>query len=287
MLRRVLSTSHDSARVGLRNADRYPHYGVPALSEVRVLDKIVAILRAFPSGSTTLEPPAVAASIGVTAPTAYRLMKSMAEHDLLVRDRGGYRLGVALLHLGARVADGLDINHVSRPHLEWLRDETSENAEVHLLHGITRVPIQVVASPQNLRPMGQVGVPFPVHVGASAKVLLAWLAPEERRSLTLASHRAAADSTTFDLESWERELTTTRERGWAESNGERESGVSALAAPIRGHGGPVVAAMVLSGPSARLASGRVRTSAIEATMHAAACVSAAIGNEVEPSRRGA
>ncbi|MGH3423225.1 MAG: IclR family transcriptional regulator, partial [Nocardioidaceae bacterium] len=133
------------------------------MSGVGVLDKVMAILHLFPNGSTRMQPPEVAARVGIAAPTAYRLMKGMTEHGLLEHDALGYRLGVTLLHLGSRVADGLDLNHLARPHLEWLRDQTSENAELHLLHGCCRVPIEVVTSNQNLRPMGQVGVPLPLH----------------------------------------------------------------------------------------------------------------------------
>jgi DNA-binding IclR family transcriptional regulator len=255
------------------------------MGEVGVLDKVMAILHAFTSGSTTLQPPEVAERLGISQPTAYRLMKNMAGHGLLEYDAGGYRLGVVLLHLGARVADALDLNNLARPQLRWLRDETSENAELHLLHGTTRVPVEVVVSPQNLRPMGQVGVPFPVHVGASAKVLLAWLPEEERRSLSLASHRAEADARPFDIDAWEQELAATRERGWAESDGERESGVSAIAAPIRNHTGTVVAAMVVSGPSSRLTNRATREAARGATVAAAARTSAAIGQNEETTTR--
>lgn len=255
------------------------------MSEVGVLDKAVAILDAFPTGATILQPPAVAARLGIAPPTAYRLMKSMAEHGLLERDSGGYRLGVALLHLGARVADGLDLNHRARPHLEWLREQTSENAELHLLRGITRVPIQVVASSQNLRPMGQVGVPFPLHVGASAKVLLAWLPLEERKSLVLGSYGTAPSQSAFDMDSWERALAMTRKRGWAESSGEREAGVSSIAAPVRGHDGSIVAAIVVSGPSSRLNKRPTSADAVQAVLEAAERLSVAIGSDGDPSGR--
>ena len=241
----------------------------------------MAILATFPDGAARLQPPDVATRLDISQPTAYRLMRGMAEHGLLEYDTKGYRLGVVLLHLGARVADGLDLNHLARPQLEWLRDHTSENAELHLLHGITRVPIEVVTSSQNLRPMGQVGVPFPVHVGASAKVLLAWLPEEERRRLALTSHRAAPDPAPFDIDAWEATLAVTRERGWAESEGEREAGVSAVAAPVRDHGGSVVAALVLSGPSTRLNNPSTRNTARQATVEAAARTSAAIGHAAD------
>lgn len=247
------------------------------MGQVGVLDKVMAILHAFPHGAARLQPPEIAAHVGISQPTAYRLMKSMAEHGLLEYDAGGYRLGVTLLHLGARVTDGLNLYHLARPHLEWLRDATSENAELHLLHGHTRVPIEVIASPRNLRPMGQVGVPFPVHVGASSKVLLAWLPYSERRSLARSSHRTAPGPSPFDPDAWEEELTHTRDCGWAESDGEREDGVSSIAAPVRDHSGAVVAAMVLSGPTTRFVDPTVRSSALKATLEAASRTSAAIG----------
>lgn len=256
------------------------------MSEVGVLDKVMAILQSFTNGSARLQPAQVAAKLGIAPPTAYRLMKSMAEHGLLEHDAQGYRLGVVLLHLGSRVADGLDLNHLARPHLEWLRDQTSENAELHLLHGCNRVPIEVMASRQNLRPMGQVGVPFPLHGGASAKVLLAWLEPQERQSLVMASHERDSSARPFDFTGWERQLARTRKQGWAESDGERESGVSSIAAPIRDRVGAVVAAMVLSGPTTRLTERSVRTAAVQATVESAAWVSRAVGNvDVPASRR--
>jgi DNA-binding IclR family transcriptional regulator len=249
------------------------------VSGVGVLDKVMAILHAFPDGATRLQPPAVAAQLRITGPTAYRLMASMAEHGLLARDQQGYRLGVSLLHLGARVAEGLELNHVARPYLEWLRDQTSENAELHVRHGHTRVPTEVVASSQNLRPMGQVGVPLPVHAGASGKVLLAWLDIDARQALALDSHRADQQSGDFEMARWERELEATRARGWAASDGEREAGVSAIGAPVRDQSGSVVAAVVLSGPSARLTPPDVRAHAVEATLEAARRVSLANGHD--------
>lgn len=254
-----------------------PNNGV-AVSGVGVLDKVMEILQLFPSGRTSLEPPSVAESLGIAAPTAYRLMKAMTEHGLLTRDGQGYRLGVTLLHFGARVAEGLDLMQVARPHLEWLRDQTSENAELHLRHGNARVPVEVVPSPNNLRPMGQPGVPLLLHAGASAKVLLAWLEPEERRSLVLSSHERSGSEGPFDMAKWERALAKTRKQGWADSYGEREVGLASIAAPVRDHAGSVVAAIVVSGPSERLKKRPAQSVAVQSTLEAANRISRAIGN---------
>jgi DNA-binding IclR family transcriptional regulator len=258
------------------------------MSNVGVLDKVMAILRAFLDTSASLQPPDVAARVGISPATAYRLMKSMAHHGLLEYGLDGYRLGITLVHLGARVVDGLDLNRLARPHLEWLRDQTSENAELHVRHGLTRVPIQVVVSQQNLRPMGQVGVPLPLHSGASAKVLLAWLPADERAALARMSHEAEYSDVPFDAGRWEQELALTRRQGWAASDGERESGVSAVASPVYGHEGSVVAALVVSGPTIRLGTAELRTRAVEAAVTAAQAVSLSAGhNPTSDSRRNA
>ncbi len=256
------------------------------MSDVGVLDKVMAILRCFPDGVARVDPRGAAARTGMTAPTAYRLMKAMAEHRLLESDgRQGYRLGVTLLHLGARVADGLEVRHVARPHLEWLRDRTRENAELHLRHGSSRVPVDVVPSPLNLRPMGQVGVPFPLHVGASAKVLLAWLEADESEALVRASHATDATGQEFDARHLARQLAEVRAQGWAFSDGEREVGVASVAAPVRDRFGMVVAAVVLAGPSARLGQRTVRQTAVSLTTEAASRVSHDLGHLDENATR--
>jgi DNA-binding IclR family transcriptional regulator len=47
------------------------------------------------------------------------------------------------------------------------------------------------------------------------------------------------------------------QRGYAVSHGEREAGLSAVAVPILGRSGTVVAALTLSGPTVRFADDRV------------------------------
>ncbi len=255
------------------------------MSEVGVLDKVMAILHTFRDGSTRLQPPTVAQQLGFAPPTAYRLMKSMAEHGLLDHDTDGYRLGMTLLNLGARVADGLDLAQMARRHLVKLRDDTAENAELHLRHGAMRVPIEVMTSPQNLRPMGQVGVPWPLHGGASSKVLLAWLPEAERRDLIRASLAANPPDRTFDVEAWERELARTREHGWASSDGEREKGVSSVAAPVYDRTGHVAAAMVASAPTSRLGRAATRSKVARQVVAAADRLSQAIGADIDTTRR--
>src|ERR1700754_4602657 len=150
----------------------------------------VGILDAFDDGTVRLEPPQVAARIGISAPTAYRLMGAMAEHRLLGTEGRGYRLGTRLLQLGARVSEGVEVRAVALPHMKELRDAIDETVELQILTGHSRVPVEMVVGRRTVRTMGELGVPLPIHLGASSRVLLAWL--DEQVALELAD-RSAAD----------------------------------------------------------------------------------------------
>lgn len=253
-------------------------------TKVGVLDKVMAVLHAFPRGDVRLDPQSVAARTGLSLPTAYRLMQAMREHGLLEKDAEGYRLGIALLHLGGRVADGMELRREALPHLKWLNERTGENAELHVLRQDARIPIEVVRSAANLRPFAEVGAPLPVHVGASGRVLLAWLPPDEGVALAASSAARFGAGEPADADAVREKLRETRRMGWADSDGERSPGVASVAAPIFDAAGQGVGAVVLSGPSVRLTAGeRVRCAPL--VREAAARASRDLGYVEESARR--
>lgn len=221
-------------------------------SGVAVLDKVMAIMHAYRRGESRLQPRTVAERTGISLPTVYRLMNAMELHQLLERNGSAFRPGVAMLHLGATAADTLDLRQAVLPHLRGLRDELDENAEMHVRRGAARVAVEVVLSSQNLRPFVEVGARFPLHVGASGRALLAWMPVKEVLDLALASRENFTPDAEFDERRFMDGLRRTRQRGWAESDGERSHGVAAVSAPVFDAAGEVAATVVLSGPSQRL-----------------------------------
>jgi DNA-binding IclR family transcriptional regulator len=246
------------------------------VSSVGVLDKVMAILDAFADGTDRLEPPEVAARTGISAPTAYRLMGAMAEHRLLGVEGRGYRLGTRLLQLGARVSEGVEVRALALPHMKELRDATGETVELQILTGHSRVPVEMVVGRRTVRTMGQIGVPLPIHLGASSRVLLAWL--DEHAALDLARRSAAAHpGTHWDPQSYRERLRLVREQGWEFSAGERDPETSAVSAPILDRHDDVIAAVVVSSTATRLADEAHRSTVIEHTRAAAAAISTELG----------
>jgi DNA-binding IclR family transcriptional regulator len=221
-------------------------------TRVGVLDKAMSILSVYSRGDLALSPLEIAARTGLPLPTVYRLAQALSEHGLLMKDGQRFRLGMTLLRLGMLVAESIDVRRQALQHLKWLNEQTEENAELHIQHGAARMVIEVVSSPHNLRPFADLGAPLPLHRGAAGKVLLAWLPRVERETLAAASMALFDDDQSFDPHQLHAELELVHAVGWAASDGERVSGVSALAAPVFNAAGHVAAALTLVAPSARL-----------------------------------
>src|SRR5260370_18081505 len=107
-------------------------------TRVGVLDKAMTILSVFSRGDLALSPLEIAARTHLPLPTVYRLAQALSEHGMLDKEGQHFRLGTTLMHLGALVAEGIDLRWQTLPHLKWLNERCGENAELHIRHGETR-----------------------------------------------------------------------------------------------------------------------------------------------------
>ena len=132
--------------------------------------------------------------------------------------------------------------------------EHEETVNLYIRRDIRRLCIAQAESPRALRHVVNVGDEFPLWAGASAKVLLADVATS-----LLARVVAGAPAGRGDLAAPAgRQSRRPSAAGFAVSHGERESGVSAVAVPVLDDTGRVVAALSMSGATARFTDERDR-----------------------------
>lgn len=232
--------------------------GRPAL---QVLDRTFSILdlfsRVHPDWSTT----EIARICHLPTPTAYRILTALRRHGFVTQDAGSkrFRLGIAALDLGERARAIVDVRLPSLPVLRRLCHETGETALLTVLSdGNDRsVCLERVESSQPLRLSVEPGRQIPLHAGASQKVLLAYLPPEEINRLLSGPLERLCRATITDPNELRAELAQIRRRGWASSFEETNLGVWGLAVPILNKHGWVIAGVGLAGPSARLPRARV------------------------------
>lgn len=209
-------------------------------SGVGVIDKAAALLASLEGGPATLSQ--IVTDTHLARPTAHRLLLALEHHRLVGRDTtGAFILGPRFAQFAAAVGEDRLVS-AAQPVLTVLRDRTGESSQLYRPHGDQRICIAASDRPMGLRDSIPVGTTMTMAAGSAAQVLLAW---EEGERL----HRglAAARFTASDLK-------VVRERGWAESSGEREPGVSSVSAPVWGTAGTVIAAVSISGPAERLTS---------------------------------
>ena len=222
-------------------------------SGVGVLDKAVGILATLESGPHSLAE--LVAATGIARPTAHRLAVALEFHRLVARDLNGrFILGPRSAELAAAAGEDRLIA-AAAPALAALRDATGESAQLYRRQGDIRICVAVAERLSGLRDSVPVGASLTMQAGSAAQILMAWEDSEKiHRGLKNARYTAA-------------HLAADRRRGWAQSVGEREAGVTSVSAPVRGPNGKVIAAVSISGPIERLGHqpGRLHAAAVVAT----------------------
>ena len=223
------------------------------LSGVGVLDKAASVLAAVESGPATLAQ--LVAATGLARPTTHRIAVALEHHRLLARDvQGRFVLGPRIAELASAAGEDR-LLAVAQPVLIQLRDVTGESAQLYRAAGRdVRVCVAAAERASGLRDTVPIGSALPMIAGSAAQVLLAW---EEGERMHRGLRGARFTATT---------LAGVRRRGWAASAAEREAGVASVSAPVRGHGGKVLAAISVSGPIERLtrSPGRLHAAAVVA-----------------------
>jgi DNA-binding IclR family transcriptional regulator len=185
----------------------------------------------------------LARAAGVPTSTALRLLRTLEGARFVRRDEAGaYHAGSGLLALAAAV-DELPLIQVAEAHLRTLVAEVGETANLGVLDEAgDALYIAQVQSPHAIRYASWRGRRVPGRTSA----------------LGLALHgKAGAD-------------------GWIVRRDIVESGVTAVAAPVHGPSGDLVAALSVTGPSFRLADDAV-AAAGALVLREAAALSAELG----------
>lgn len=209
--------------------------------EVRSVARAVHLLGHFDLAHPRRHIRDLARLTGLPRTTVLRLLATL-EGDALVHQvgEGVYQLGAGALRWVETVQQAWRLSEEALEVLSELRDETGESANLYVRQSKRRVSIGQAEGSWTVRSVVQLGAPLPIHQGASGLVLLAGLS----------NWRGCVPPELRDDQSLLGRIATVRETGYAVSHGERESGASAVAAPVT-RDESLVAALSLSGPTSR------------------------------------
>ncbi len=220
--------------------------------------RALALLDALAGSEAGLGVNELGRRIGVNASTASRLLATLERGRIVERTPGGpYRLGLKLVELSDRVLAQLDVRELARPWLAWLVEQTGETATLSIPGEDEAVTVDFVPSGFSVVSMARLGRPSIPHATAAGKVMLAFgtgsdSAGEDAGVAKRPTLHAFTDRTITDPLVLAEQLAEVRRVGTAEAVGEREPELNALAAPVLGRDGRLLAIIGLQGPAARL-----------------------------------
>jgi DNA-binding IclR family transcriptional regulator len=197
----------------------------------------------------------LASATGLPKSTASRLVSALERRGLIEQDgeRGRLRPGPAILRVAERGMLERNIVELAKASLDALAEHSGEtiNLAVPARHGVEH--LAQVDSRHFLGAGQWVGRSVEYHCTANGKVFMAFgRATLPAQPLARYTERTITDPVTLRAE-----LQAVRSTGWATAIDELEDGLAAMAAPVRGARGDVVAALSISGPTLRMTTARI------------------------------
>lgn len=256
--------------------------GTPgAVNPVQSVDRALTILESL-ANHGELGVTEIAGDLGVHKSTAFRLVSVLEQHRLVEQagERGKYRLGIGIIRLAGAVTVRMSLARESRALCRLLVDEFNETVNIAVLDDGYAMNITQEQGNATVTAQNWTGKRTPLHATSSGKVLLAWAVGAEP-GVALKQLDSFTPHTIVSTKALQAELALVREQGWACTVQELEIGLNAVAAPIRGDDGAVVAAISLSGPSYRLTVESFAAVAVRLLVSAAA-ISRQLGYFAEP-----
>jgi len=215
-------------------------------SGVRSVQRALDILVLLTEDRPVVSVREIVEATGLAKTTVIRLVQTLEQNGLLWGTQNGYMAGPGLWRWTHLARSSWELPPETRRQMRDLGGRQRETVNLYMLRDIYRVCVAQQESPQPLRHVVHVGDELPLWSGASSKVLLRG-APESLL-IRIARSSPYGDSHVKRLHEW---IDQAAHDGWAVSHGEREEGLSAVAVPIIGRSGAVVAALSLSGPTVR------------------------------------
>jgi IclR family KDG regulon transcriptional repressor len=235
-----------SKRAGAAGSTRY---------NIEAVARTAELIQQFSRTAPRLSTRDLTRLTGISAGLVDRTLFTLQQHGLIRTDQSAgnvHELGLRWLQLADIRRRQVDIRLLALPVMRRIRDAVNETVILSIRAGNRRVNIDYVESTQAIRRLTQLGYEVSLHIGATGRVLLSGLAPEELReylkSTTLAVIAGGASISEKQLRD---DLEGVRQFGYAVAFREITSDTAAVSAPIRDNTDEIVAALTISCPEER------------------------------------
>jgi len=205
----------------------------PEKSQVQVIARAAAILRALEQQPAGLSLGQIAQRVLLARSTVQRIVAALAAEKLLIAasPTGRVRLGPTIVRLAASART--DFVASARPFLVRLSNELSETVDLATIKKDHLIFVDQVIAPQRLRTVSAVGETFPLTCTANGKAYLAQLEEDEVARLVGTAYERRTPNTITRLADLLKELKAARKSGVAFDREEHTLGICAVGVVMR------------------------------------------------------
>jgi len=202
-------------------------------SQVQVIARAAAILRALEEQPAGLSLGQIAQRVALARSTVQRIVAALAAEKLLIAasPTGRVRLGPTILRLAASART--DFVALARPFLVRLSNELNETVDLATIKKDHLIFVDQVIGPHRLRAVSAVGETFPLYCTANGKAYLAQLDEVAIARLIGTSFERRTANTITRLDELLKELKAARKSGVAFDREEHTLGICAAGVVMR------------------------------------------------------
>ncbi len=218
------------------------------------LEKGLLILELLSKGGSPAKLEHLAQISGIKKTSCFRVLKTLSNTGFLVRDQETkrYWLGPKTILVGLAGLGGQGVREIALPFMREIREKTGATVNLGILVGTDVIFVERLQSTHIMESSLRVGSRLSAHCSSMGKAILAFLPDEEvRETLEQLSFEKKTANTITDKEAFLVELEKIRTQGFALNNEELETGLFAVAGPLRDRTGRALAAVNISFPLVR------------------------------------
>lgn len=223
-------------------------------SPVSTTERVARVLLALGTGSRRLGVSELAREVGLGKAVVHRILQTLVATGLVTFDASQrrYGLGPAAVALGRAAERDNELREAAMPVIAHLASATGETTTLSARVGHRRFYVGQVESSQQIRITITIGEHLGLAVGASGHAILAHLDERDIDLVLKEPVPSVTARTMVDPVLIRERLALIRERGWAESEGERVRESSSISAPVFDAAGDVVGALSIAFLASRL-----------------------------------
>jgi len=221
---------------------------------LKTLDNAIQVLNCFTEDKKSWGVRELARELNTSHTAVNRILRTYQKNGFLTQDpeTKKYHLGLKFLEFSQIVRGQYSITEQIYPIMQKLSEQTRETIFLTWRENDDGVTLAIAESDERIKFSVSIGTRTPLYVGASCKVIMAFLPREEQLAIIDQGLRKFTDNTPQHKEQLLKELDEIKTQRWSYTCGEYTDEVFGLGVPIFDKNNKIIASITIAGPKYRL-----------------------------------